>query len=192
MKLSSKISLLLVAFAFGSVAQAASVIGLINFTSGPGGGIILQDSAGNSTTDLTAAVGVKEWLSPEVDATSDSFTSVPDGQSVLFSQPWIFDPSTPINPLWTITGSGDFTFTIASTMIELRTSQVLLISATGTLTGTNFDATPATWLFATQGGPSEGKFSWSSETAAVPEPGSPALIGAALLGACFLRRKNLT
>lgn len=192
MKLNSKISPILAAIALGSGAEAASVIGVINFSSGPGGGVILQDSAGNATTDLTAATGVKEWLLPEVDATSGSFISVPDGQSVSMSQPWVFAPSTPMTPLWTIAGFGDFTFNVSSTTITLQDNIFLQISATGTLTGTNFDATPATWLFTTQGGPSDGKFSWSSETAAVPETSSPALLGAALLGACFMRRRKLT
>lgn len=191
MKPNSKIPPILAAIALGSVAQAASVVGVINFSSGPGGGVILQDSAGNATTDLAAATGVKEWLLPEVDATSGSFISVPDGQSVSFSQPWIFDPSTPTTPLWTIVGFGDFTFNLSSTTIVVRNSGLLIISATATLTGANFDATPATWLFSTSGGPSEGKFSWSSETAAVPEASSSALLGAALLGLCFLRCRNL-
>lgn len=175
--------------AFGSGAQAASVIGSINFSSGPGGGVILQDSAGNAITDLNAAVGIKEWQLPQVEASSGSFISVPDGQSVAFAPVWIFDPSTPLTPLWTIAGFGDFTFNLSSTTIELRNSDFLLISGTGTITSTDFDATPATWYFSTQSDSAEGKFSWSSSTQAVPESGTPALLGAAMLGVCLLRRR---
>ncbi len=192
MKLNPKIPPIFAAIALGSGAQAASVIGVINFSSGPGGGVILQDSGGNATTNLAAATGVKEWVSTEVDTTSGAFISVPDGQSVSLSQPWVFDPSTPTNIFWTIPGFGDFTLSLTSTTVEFRNSSFLFISATGTLTGTNFDATPATWLFSTQGGSSDGKFSWSSETNAIPETSSSLLLGAALLGVCFRRSRKLT
>jgi len=198
MKLKSNIgsvlaTVALATFALGSEAQAASVIGVINFSSALNGGVILQDSAGNVTTDLALARGVKEWLVPKVDTSSDSFISVPDGQSVSFSpQPWVFNPSTPMNPLWTIAGFGDFTFNLSSTTFTLQDSNVLLISGTGTISGTNFEATPANWFFSTQGPATDGKYSWSSATEVVPETGTTALLSAALLGVCFLRRRDLT
>lgn len=192
MKLKSKIGFAFATVALASGAQAASVIGSINFSSGSGGGVILQDSAGNATTDLAAATGVKEWLVPEVDTRSGSFLSVPTGQSVSISQPWVFNPSTPMTPLWNIVGFGNFTFNLSSTTIALQNSSTLLISATGTITGTGFDTTPATWFFTTQGPATEGKFSWSSSTTAVPEAGTSALLGAALLGVCVLRRRALS
>jgi len=190
MKLKSNIGITLAVVAFASGAHAASVIGSINFSSGPGGGVILQDSAGNVTTDLALAAGIKEWQLAEVETSSGSFISVADGESVVFSQPWVFDPSSPMNPLWSIEGFGDFTFNLFSTTIELRNSNFLLISGTGIITSSNFDATPATWFFSTQSGATDGKFSWSSTTQAVPETGVPALLGAALLAGCFLRRRN--
>jgi hypothetical protein len=65
-----------------------------------------------------------------------------------------------------------------------------VIQGTGTLTGTDFDNTPASWFFSTQGPATEGKFSWSSSTTAIPEFGTSALFSATLLGACLLRRRN--
>ena len=88
-------------------SQAAFVDGAINFSSGANGGITLQDSAGNITTNLAIAAGIQSWLVPEVDSSSGSFIIVPDGQAITFSQPWVFAPSTPMNPLWTIVGFGN-------------------------------------------------------------------------------------
>jgi len=190
MKLKSKIGTAIAVVALATGAQAASIIGSINFSSGPGGGVILQDSAGNVTMDFALAAGIKEWQSPEVEVSSGSFASVPDGESVGFTQPWIFDPSTAAAPLWSIAGFGDFAFILSTATIGFRDSNFLLISGTGTLTGNNFDPTPATWTFTTQGVATDGKFSWSSTTEAVPETGAPALLGTALLWGCLLRRRN--
>ena len=189
MKLISKIWSAFTVVALGSGAQAASIIGVINFSSGDGGGVVLQDSAGNVTTDLAAATGVKEWLVPEVDSKSGSFLSVPEGQSVSFSQPWVFNPSTPMTPLWSF---GDFTFNLSSIDFRLQNSSTLSIKASGTFTSTTpgLDPTPADWFFTTQSPATDGKFSWSAS--AVPETGTSALLGAALLGVCFLRRRKLT
>lgn len=191
MKLTFKIGSAVAAVALGSAAQSATIIGTINFSSGPDGGIILQDSAGNITSNPATAAGVQTWLFPKVNTRSGSFISVPNGQSVSFSQPWIFDPSTPMTPLWMIVGFGNFTFNLVSSTIVRRDSDFLLVEGVGTLTGTDFDATPGTWFFSTQGFATESKFSWSSTTEAVPEAGTAALLGGALLSICFLRRRHL-
>jgi len=179
------------AIALGSAAEAASFIGAINFSSGPGGGVVLQNASGMVTTNILEATGIQSWLLPEVDVRSGSFITVAEGTPVSMSQPWIFTPSTPLSPFWSIAGPDNFAFHLASATVELQTS-FLLISGTGTLTGTGFDATPATWFFSTQGIATDGKFSWSSSTTAIPEIGTPALFGATLLGACLLRRRNPT
>lgn len=178
------------AFGFCMTSQGASIVGSINFSSGANGGIILQDSAGNMTTDLAAAAGIQSWLFPKVDNSSGSFVSVPDGQAVSFSQPWVFAPSTPMTPLWTIVGFGDFTFNLSSSTITFQDSDFLTVSGTGTLTGTNFDPTPGTWYFSTQGVATDNKFSWSSSSAAVPEVGTSAVLSGAFLWICFLRRRD--
>ena len=56
----------LAALVLGSAAQAAAVIGSINFSSGPGGGVVLQDSDGFATTSIPDATGVQSWLLPQV------------------------------------------------------------------------------------------------------------------------------
>ena len=180
----------LAAIAFGSAAQAASVIGSIDFSSGAGGGVILQDAGGLATNNISEAVAIQSWLVPQVDLRFGSFISVTDDALLSMPSTWIFTPSTPLSPLWTITGPDfAFAFHLDSATVEFQ-ADFLLISGTGTLTGTGFDDTPATWLFSTQGVATDDKFSWSSTTTAIPEIGSTALFSAALLGACLLRRRN--
>jgi hypothetical protein len=191
MNQTSIIGTALAAMALASAVQAASVIGSINFSSGGGGGVILQDAGGLATTLIPNAAGIQSWLVPQVDVGSGSFTSVLSGEPVLMPLSWIFTPSTPLSPLWTIDGPDNFAFHLASAIVELQTD-VLLISGTGTLTSSNFDDTPAIWLFSTQGTATEDKYGWSSTTTAIPEFGTPALFSAALLGGCFLRRRNPT
>jgi len=179
-------------FAFTSAAPAAFITGSINFSSGAGGGIILQDSAGNVTTNLAAATGIQSWLLAEVEEGTGSFDTVPDGASVVFSQPWVFNPSTSKSPLWTIAGPENFTFNLASSTIAFQNGSFLAVKGTGTLTGTSFNATPGTWLFTTQGVAAQSKFSWSSSTVSVPvaDGGTTlTLLGGSLLGLCGLRRK---
>lgn len=190
MKLITQLGAAIAAVALGSTAHSATVIGSINFSSGPNGGIILQDLNGNITENLSNAKGVQTWVFPKVDTRTDSFISVPNGQSVAFSEPWIFTPSTPMTPLWTIVGFGNFTFNLASSTIALQDNDFLLIEGIGTLTGDNFEPTPAKWFFSTQGVATEGKFSWSSSVTAVPEGSTAALLSGAMLTVCFFRRRS--
>lgn len=189
MKLTFKIGSAFAAVALSSSAHSATIIGAINFSSGPNGGIILQDLNGNITVNPAMATGVQSWLFPKVDNRSGSFISVPNGQSVSFSEPWIFNPSTPMTPLWTIVGFGNFTFNLASSMIALQDNDFLLIEGIGTLTGTDFEPTPGKWFFSTQQQGTESKFSWSSSITAVPESSTAALLGGAMLTICCLRRR---
>lgn len=190
MKLTPQIGCAVLAFKLASVSQAASVLGTINFSSGPNGGVILQDLNGNVTTNLAAATGVQAWLVPEVDGISGSFISIPSGQSVAFTQPWIFNPSTSTTPLWMSVGFGNFTFDLSMATIAFQDASFLLISGTGTITGTNFDPTPAIWTFATEKVATESKFAWSGSVTAVPEIGTTALLSGALIGICFRRGRT--
>lgn len=187
----SIIATAIVAIALGPAARAASFTGVINFSSDAGGGVVLRNAGGMLTTDILEAAGIQSWMFPQVDTRSGSFISVTEGESVSMPLPWIFTPSTPLSPLWSIPGPDNFAFHISSATVQLQTA-FLLISGTGTLTGTGFDNTPATWFFSTQGVATDGKFSWSSTTTAIPELGTPELLGATLLGACLLRRRNPT
>lgn len=191
MNQTSIIATALAAIALGSTAQAASFIGAINFTSGANGGVRLQDASGMVTTNILNATGIQSWLLPEVDGRSGSFINITAGTSVDMPLPWIFTPSTSLSPLWTIAGPDNFAFHLTSAIVREQ-SDFLLIDGTGTLTGTNFDSTPATWFFSTQRDATDGKYGWSSSTAAIPEIGTPALFSVTLLGLCILRRRNPT
>ncbi len=176
--------------AFTSAAHGGLINGSINFSSGPGGGVVLQDSLGNDTTNLLAVTGIKSWLFAEVEEGTGSFDGVPDGSAVTFAQPWVFNPSTPKTPLWSIAGPDNFAFNLLTATVVRQSGSFLAIKGTGTLTSTNYSATAGTWYFTTQGDEAEGKFSWSSSTAAVPDAGTTlALLGGSLLGLCGLRRK---
>lgn len=192
MTLISKLGTALAALSLSLASQAASINGVINFSSGANGGIVLRDSSGNVTMDLAAAAGIQSLLVPEVDTRTESFISVPEGQAVSFSQPWVFAPPTPMSPLWTIAGFGNFSFNLSSSSIAFQDSNFLAIEATGTLTSPDYDPTPAIWYFTTQWSPTESKFSWSASTAAVPEPGTSALLTGVLLWICLIRRRNLS
>jgi PEP-CTERM motif len=178
------------AIALGSSAHAAFIIGSITMSSNSGGGVTLQDSLGIATTSISNATGVQSWLFPKVDSTSDSFSTVPITQAVSFPQTWVFDPSSLVSPLWTIVGSDNFAFHLSSAEVLLKDDDFLIIEGTGTLTGNGYEETPADWIFVAQGAPTAGGFTWTSTTTAVPEPATPALLGAALAGTCLLRRRK--
>jgi VPDSG-CTERM motif len=192
--------------AITSTTQAEFISGSINFSSATGGGIVLQDSAGNITTDLAKATGVQSWSLAEVDDGTDSFATVANGTSVSFSQSWIFNPSTSMSPLWTIGGPENFTFNLTSSTIIYQSGYLLAIRGTGTLSGTGFDDTPGSWLFSTQGAAMENQFCWSSSTVpklppsilatnpplsgSVPDGGTAiVLLSGSLLGLLGLQRR---
>lgn len=185
------------AIALSSAAQAAfiPVTGLINMgTDGTvtGSGVVYQDSAGNTTTSIAAATGVKSWVAPVVTSTSGAFTSITNGTAVTFATPWIFDPSSAYTPLWTV---GNFTFDLSSSVFSkpvIGGKTFLVVAGTGIINNTvdGYDSTPGTWEFSSQGSAAGGVFSWSSTTEAVPDGGTTiALLGFSLLGLHGVRRK---
>jgi VPDSG-CTERM motif len=188
MKLSAKMGAALAVLAFTASAQAAFITGAINFSST--NGLVFQNSGGVATTNLAAATGVQSWGTATVNGSSGSFSSVAPGTGVVFAAPWIFNPSTAYTPLWT---SGGFSFNLTSSSIVFQSASGLVVSGTGIVNGTGFDATPGTWSFAPSAGSAVGgRFSWSASTSANPAPDggtTVALLGGALLGLHGLRRK---
>ncbi len=180
---------LIALMALTSATQADYISGSINFSSAAGGGIILQDSAGNVTTNLASAAGIKTWTLAEVEEGSGSFDTVVDGASVSFLQPWLLDPLVSSTPLWKIAGPEDFTFNLISSTTVYQSAHFLAIRGNGMLTGNGFQDTPAEWWFTTQGVAAGGKFTWSSGAVSVPDSGSTIiLLGGSLLGLFGLRR----
>lgn len=185
---------LLVALALGSAANAGSITGSISFASDPNtliNGLTLQDSGGNPTADLSNAFGVKTWGNASVNGTIGSFAVIDVGTIPTMAAPWIFNPSTPLLALWSVTDNGvTFTFNLTSSTIALQNAAFLSVSGTGTVTGTGYTQTPGTWNFSTQEPDVGGKFTWSASAAAVPDGGTTmALFGLSLLGLYGAGRK---
>ncbi len=174
------------------VVQAAFIDGSVIFSSGIGGGVVLQNSAGSTTTSLLAATGVKSWVLPQVDVGSGSFGTLPGGADITFAEPWIFNPSIPTSPLWTIAGPENFSFHLVSSTIVFQSRSFLSVTGSGVLKGTGFEDTPGTWTFTTQGRAANNLFSWSSSAASsnVPDGGmTVALMGGVLAGLFGIQRK---
>ena len=185
---------LLVALALGSAANAGSISGSMSFASDPNtliNGLTLQDSAGNPTAVLSNAFGVRTWGNASVNGTTGSFAVIDVGTVPTMAAPWIFNPSTPLLALWSVTDSGvTFTFNLTSSMIAFQNASFLSVSGTGTVTGTGYTQTPGTWNFSTQEPDVGGKFTWSASAEAVPDGGTTmALFGLSLLGLYGAGRK---
>jgi hypothetical protein len=196
LKTTSRIGAAVVAaIALTSAAHAAFITGQINMgTDGTvaGSGVVYQDSAGVTTTNLALAAGVKSWVAPVVSSTSGAFTSITNGTAVTFATPWIFDPSTAYTPLWTV---GNFTFDLSSSVFSkpvIGGKTFLVVAGTGVIKNSvdGYDDTPGSWEFSSQGKAAGGVFSWSSSTTSVPDGGTTiALLGFSLLGLHGVRRK---
>jgi len=193
---------LLVALALSTAANAApSITGSIGFGPAPLSGVTLQDGLGNTTTSLAAAKGVKAWGTTQVTTVGGSFATFVAGTNTpAFSAPWVFNPSTPLPALWTITGSlagGEtFTFNLTSSSIVTQNASFLNVTGTGTMTGTGttaYAATAGTFNFTIPSPGAGEQFTWTSSSAPVPDGGTTmALLGVSLLGLYGARRKFAT
>jgi len=184
MKLKSKIAATLAVLALASTAHAAMITGTINMgtdSSVAGNGIVLANSAGVAlTTGVAGATQVKQWVNPIVTSTSGDFTSIANGTAVSFATPWVFNPSTGYNPLWSV---GGFTFNLSSSAFNFF-GNTLSVIGTGKLNAVGFDETDGVWEFTTQGSAAQGVFSWSSSTTATSVPDGGTTV--AMLGLSFL------
>ena len=182
---------ILVFFALGLIscalcvqqAQAVPITGAINFA----GGVTLDN------TDLSMATAVVTWLDqganmPTVQGADGSFAGL-DGATATFAFPWSFNTAIAIPAFWTV---GGFTFNlISSTIISQMGDGFLAVSGTGTITGPGYaNTTGVTWNFTVQDDASNGVFSFSGGSEAIPDGGpTVALLGLALAGIESIRRK---
>lgn len=181
------------AIALTSAAQAAYIVGSIDF----GGGLAaIRDSTG---TPLTSS---QSWIldgkqvdfqgTTTVNYVSGTFAA-PSllGNTVVFNQdPWTFSPLS-TGALWTV---GGFTFNVQAVAVT-GTADSLVISGTGTVTGNDYQTSSGTWRYSNQrvddaNNPTRSAFSWSSSATSVPDGGTTiALLGLSLLGLHGVRRK---
>ena len=176
-----KIGTFLASLALAISAQAAQISGALTIA----GGATLDGS-------ISTANAVSTWINPTVESRSGDFipyTAV--GQVVSMTQPWIFDPATPLNNLWSV---GGFTFNLASSTVAAQTTSFLAIEGQGLIVGNNYSATPGIWRFTTQSPSAMGVFSFSASTEAVPSAvpdggATVALLGFALASMALIRRK---
>lgn len=166
---------------FGQQAQATAITGDITF-----GGVVTFDS-----TNLSLATQVSTWNLSIVTSDSGDFGSIPILSNVTMTAPWIFNPSTPTMPLWSV---GGFTFDLTSSTIVSQTNFFLDITGVGTLSAAGFDTTPGTWSFSVSNalGTTSSTFGFTSDTHSglVPDGGATAaLLGIALAGVEVFRRK---
>jgi len=171
---------------FSQQAQAAPITGDIQFA-----GEVAFD-----TNSLATATRVVTWFDvfhnagfSSVTSASGDFGFIAPGTQATMGAPWIFNPSTPTNALWSV---GGFTFDLTSSTIVTQNATTLVIEGTGIVSGNGFDPTVMDWSFTTQsaGGKTRTTFSFSANGATVPDGGSAvALLGLALTGIEVLRRR---
>lgn len=153
------------------------------------------------TVDYNAdgdAVGLSfglEGVSFVMPGGTGTFAAIPDFTTVSFAN-FLFSDET-IVPLWTLSFSNDlgetfveFSFNVDNFTVAVAGSG-LIISGTGMLFATDYEATSGSFSFSTSSCADCSSFTWSSNAAAtVPEPGTLALFGIGLLGLGLTSRRR--
>lgn len=109
------------------------------------------------------------------------------GSSVTFT-PFDFDVFSPVSPLWTYDSGGTtYSFVLNTITVDFQDSNELNLSGTGVLSATGFDDTAGSWNFT---GQSNVLFTFSSNSAAIPEPTALLLFGLGFAGFIVARRRR--
>ena len=167
-----------VALALTSSVQAVPVTGNIGFS----GAVQLNSSSVQTATEALA------WFNTVVNATSGSFTTVPNGTAVALATPWFFNSGA--QPNFWITGG--FTFNLISSAIYSQDNLFLNVVLAGTVTGNGFDATAFTGTFQVANPSANGLTTFTERLSfnSVPDGGTTVmLLGAALSGMALIKRK---
>jgi hypothetical protein len=169
--------------ALAQTIQAVPITGNIGFT-----GRVAYDgtTAGTSTE-------VVNWINPNVNGTSGSFTGIANGTASNLTSPWFFNTSSAINNFWTV---GGFTFQLLSSWITAQSGGDLgfvVVNGTGIVSGNGYTPTVLGWSFTSQD-PSvtqnPATFTFSASANSVPDGGTTMmLLGIAFSGVVLLKRK---
>ena len=176
-----------VALALTQAVQAVPVSGAIGFTG----------RATFNTVSASDATSVINWVSPTVNGTSGSFTTVANGTAVNLFAPWNFATSTTIPSFWSV---GGFNYSLTSSYVQSQggtpgVSGYVVVNGTGIVSGNGYSATSLVWSFSAQGpsvtqNPDTFTFSASANGSPVPDAGTTSvLLGSCLFGMAFLKRK---
>src|SRR5438046_5660285 len=171
---------MIIAVGFALSAQAILINGMLN----------IACTANVNTSSLATAGSATFTDAIVLGGNSGTFAGFAIGTPVVMAS-YTFDPSTMTNGLWSVNG---FTFNLTASVVQTpRSATFLSISGTGTITGPpGFDPTPGVWAFTSQnaGGRPHSTFSFSANTAAVPDAGmTMGLLGAGLMGLAAFRAK---
>ena len=169
------LALALVSPFFLPQVQARPILGDIDFS-----GVVTFD-----TMSLNTATRITNWNTSLVTRDTGDFSGIALGTHSTMSA-WTFSPSTATPGLWTV---GGFTFNLSSSAVVSQSAVFLNITGIGTISGNGFDPTPGLWSFTSSNsnGTNNATFSFQTNTVAVPEGSTVALLATGSVALAALR-----
>lgn len=168
-----------------NAAHAAPISGTINFREN--GTALLTGGAGQNGYNTAVATGVN-WANNVGNIQVTTFTGNITGLTAYTTTgtlaDFTFNPSTAINPLWTM---GAYSFAATSFGITSQNASFLNVTGFGTMKNAGFEDTAGIFTY-TANATGVDSFSWAASSSAVPLPGTVALLGLGLTGLGLARR----